>query len=318
MASSPTEERTAAAPARRWRAIALAVAAVYLATGIFFVPTDQQALAFVMGAVRQRPYEPGLHWTWPRPIGRIVKLKVRETKRIAVGYQIPERVLEREPQVAETQFMTGDRNLLAIRVVVQYVVRDPVAYQIQAGDIQGLIGSTAESALSKVVVERHVDDVLTTGKVAVQADVQTHCQRALDRYQCGVSVLGVNLELIQPPADVMEAFRDVASAREDRSRIVRQAESYANETLALARGEATRRVTEAGGYRDRVVAAAEGEAVRFSRLAAEYRLAPQSTATRLYLEVLEEVLPRLRVNLVDPGAGPVELDLVQPGKPKGP
>ena len=105
----------------------------------------------------------------------------------------------------------------------------------------------------------------------------------------------------------------MASAREDRNRIVREAQSYANETLAIARGESTRLVTEAEAYRSRLVAAAEGEAARFTSLATEYRRAPESTATRLYLETLEEVLPRIRINLVEPEAGPVELDLVRPG-----
>ncbi len=162
-----------------------------------------------------------------------------------------------------------------------------------------------------MVVERRVDDVLTTGKFEVQADVQARCQNTLDRYRCGVSVLGVNIEAIQPPTEVVDAFRDVASAREDRNRIVREAESYSNEVLALARGEASRRLTEAAAYRDRVVAEAEGEAARFSSLATEYRRAPESTGGRLYLETLEEVLPQLNINVVDPGSGPVEIDLIK-------
>jgi membrane protease subunit HflK len=297
-------------PARR-RLIVLVLAAAYLLSGLTFVRTDQQAVVFVLGSVRERPIEPGLHWTWPRPIARIVKLKVRETKRLSVGYQIPERVLERQSQLSQTQFMTGDRNILNIRVVVQYVIRDPAVYVVRARDMKRLIASAAETALTAVVVERRVDDVLTTGKFEVQADVQAYCQNALDRYHCGVSVLGVNIEAIQPPTEVVDAFRDVASAREDRNRIVREAESYSNEVLALARGEAARRLTEGAAYRDRVVAEAEGEAARFSSLAAEYRRSPETTAGRLYLETLEEVMPKLDVNIVDPGSGPVEIDLIK-------
>jgi membrane protease subunit HflK len=297
--------------AARWRLVVLALAALYLLSGLYFVRTDQQALVFVLGSVRERPAEPGLHWTWPRPIARVVKLKVRETKRLSVGYQIPERVLERQSQVSETQFMTGDRNILDIRVVLQYVIRDPAVYVVRARDMQRLIASAAETALTSVVVERRVDDVLTTGKFEVQADVQARCQATLDRYGCGVSVLSVNIEAIQPPGEVLEAFRDVASAREDRNRIIREAESYRNEVLALARGEASRRLTSAAAYRERVIAEAEGEAARFASLAAEYRRAPETTSSRLYLETLEEVLPRLDINVVDPGSGPVEIDLIK-------
>ena len=284
-----------------WRRFAAILGLVYLFSGLFFVRTDQQALVFRLGKVVERPYEPGLHWTWPRPIARVIKLRVRETKRLAVGYLMPERVLERDSQAGQAQFLTGDRNLLEIRVIVQYVIRDPVAYVVRAREMQPLLASTAEDALTSVVVERQVDEILTTGKAAIQSEVQARCQLALDRYGCGVSILGVNIENISPPAEVVEAFRDVASAREDRNRIIRQAESYANETLAIVRGEAMRMVTEAETYRDRLVAAADGEAMRFSSLAAEYRLAPETTASRLYLETLEEVLPRIRINIVDSG-----------------
>jgi membrane protease subunit HflK len=155
-----------------------------------------------------------------------------------------------------------------------------------------------------------VDDVLTTGKLAVQNDVLATSQEALDRYGCGVSILGINIESIAPPPEVVEAFRDVASAREDRNRINREAQSYANETVAIAGGEAARLRSDAEAYRDRVIAEAEGEAARFESLAAAYRRAPSETATRLYLETLEEVLPRVGINIVD--SGTVELDLVKP------
>jgi membrane protease subunit HflK len=108
----------------------------------------------------------------------------------------------------------------------------------------------------------------------------------------------------------VEAFRDVASAREDRNRITRQAQSYANETVAIARGEAARQTAAARSYHDRVVAEAEGEAARFESLAAAYRRAPAGTTTRLFLETLEEVLPRVNVNVVD--GDTVEIDLVRP------
>jgi membrane protease subunit HflK len=294
-----------------WRLLAMLLVAGYLLSGVFFVGTDQQGLVFVLGTVRERPYEPGLHWTWPRPIARVATLKVRETKRLAVGYRMPEQVLERQPPPSQTQFLTGDRNLIDIRVVVQYVIRNPVSYLLRARDVQVVIASAVDSALTAVVVERPVDDVLTTGKFAVQNDVQTRAQEMLERYRCGVSVLGVNIETIAPPSEVVEAFRDVASAREDRDRIVREAQSYANERIALARGEAARLQAEAEAYRSRTVARAEGESARFTSVAREYRLAPSSTATRLYLETLEEVLPRLDINLVDPGSGPVEIDLLR-------
>ena len=107
----------------RWRGIAAVLGLVYLLSGLFFVRADQQALVFRLGKVFERPYEPGLHWTWPRPIAKVIKLRVRETKRLAVGYLMPERVLERDSQAGQARFLTGDRNLLEIRVIVQGIMQ---------------------------------------------------------------------------------------------------------------------------------------------------------------------------------------------------
>src|SRR5262249_52957848 len=155
-----------------------------------------------------------------------------------------------------------------------------------------IVARTVESSLSSVVVRRNVDDLLTKEKVAVQNEVQSQAQPFLARL--GVSVSSISIESITPPDEVLEAFRDVASAREDRERIVREAESYANSVVPRARGEAERLRQEASSYCQRKIDESFGDASRFTALAAEYSKARDVTSARLFLETMEEVLPRLK------------------------
>jgi membrane protease subunit HflK len=209
--------------------------------------------------------------------------------------------------VKRSQYLTGDRNILNIRLVVQFAISDPVQYLFRTADVSAAVANAARGALAQVVAGRHVDDLLTTEKVAVQERVQMVAQTALSRYDCGVTLLGVVLDSIVPPNEVVDAFRLVASAREDSNRIVREAESYANGVVPVARGEAARMGEEALTYNTQQVNQATGDASRFSDVAAEYSKAPSETATRLYLETVEEVLPKLDKTIV--GTDPKSVDL---------
>ena len=292
----------------RGQALAL-VAALYLLSGVYFVSADQQAVVLVFGRVRESRVTPGMRWTLPYPFASVEKLKVLETKRLTVGIEAPDAVLGRGAGEVKAQFLTGDQNIINIRLAVQYLVEDPVLYLFYARDVTSVIARTAEAALSAVVMRRAVDDLLTKEKVAVQNEVQTGAQQFLHRF--GVSISTVSIESISPPDEVLEAFRDVASAREDRERIVREAESYGNDVVPRARGEAERLRQEASSYCERKINEAMGDAARFTSLAAEYSKARDVTSARLYLEAMEEVLPRLKKIVVEPGRGGIDVDLIQ-------
>jgi membrane protease subunit HflK len=283
--------------------------ALYLASGFYFVYADRQAVVLVFGKVRERHVPPGLHWTWPFPLSAVEKLKVLETKRLTVGVEAPDQVLGRGAGEAKAQFLTGDQNIINIRLAVQYAVNDPTKYLFTARDVPSVIARTVETSLSFIVAQRKVDDLLTTGKILVQNEVQKAAQGLLDRYGCGVAISSVSIESMAPPDEVLEAFRDVASAREDRERIKREADGYANDVVPKARGEAGRLVSEAEGYCERKINEAMGDADRFHSLATEYTKARDVTAARLYLEAMEEVLPRLKKIVVEPGS--IDLDLVE-------
>jgi membrane protease subunit HflK len=291
-----------------WRRLLPALAAAYLLSGVYFVFADQQAVVLVFGKVRQPRVGPGMHWAPPFPLGRVERLKVLETKRLTVGVEAPDQVLGRSGGEPRSQFLTGDQNLIDIRLAVQYQIEDPVRYLYGARDVTAVLARTVESALSGVVVRRNVDDLLTLEKVAVQNEVQQRAQTVVQRF--GISIASVGLESITPPDEVLEAFRDVASAREDRERIVREAEAYGNALVPKARGEAERLRQEAASYGERKVNEARGEASRFTSLAAEYRKARDVTSARLFLETMEEVLPRLRKLVIESGPGGVDLDVI--------
>jgi membrane protease subunit HflK len=276
---------------------------LYLLSGVYFVSADQQAVVLRFGAVHETRVPAGVHWAWPYPIGDVHKLRVRETKRLTLG-------LDGEEPVKRSQYLTGDRNILNIRLVVQFAINDPAAYLFRAADVNALVGNAARGALAQVVAGRRVDDLLTTEKVAVQESIQKTAQATLARYECGVSLLGVVLDSTVPPDQVVDAFREVAAAREDSNRIVREAESYANEVVPVARGQAARLGQEALTYNTQRVDEAVGDAARFSGVAAEYTKAPHETATRLYLETIDEVLPKMDKTIVGADAKSVELQFL--------
>jgi membrane protease subunit HflK len=198
-----------------------------------------------------------------------------------------------------SQFLTGDQNLISIRTVVQYSVATPDQYLFRAEDVGRAVSAAAESELARQIASRNVDDVLTTEKVAIQETVRQRAQQLVDGYGLGVLLSTVSIEYIAPPPETAAAFRDVASARADSVRIVSEAEGYSNDLIPRARGEGTQLTQEAQAYQQRKADEAHGDAARFTQLEREYAKNPALTSSRLYLETMEEVLPRLKKTIVD-------------------
>jgi membrane protease subunit HflK len=273
-------------------------------SGVYSVAADQQAVVVRWGKVVAARVPSGVHWAWPAPIAHVYKLRVRETKRLSLG-------LDPDEPISRSQFLTGDRNVVNVKVVVQFAISDPAAYLFRAGDVEGLVGNATRGALTDVVAGRRVDDLLTTEKVAVQERVRLLAEATVERYGCGVTLLGVVLDSIVPPDEAVDAFRLVAAARADGDRIVREAESYANGVVPVARGDAAKLGEEALGYRTEVAANAAGEAVRFSDLAVAYAKAPRETATRLYLETMDDVLPKIDKTIIGVDGKTVDLQFLK-------
>ncbi len=286
--------------------------ALWLLTGFYMVRVDEQAVVRRFGGVVGDRVGPGLHLGLPWGIDRVDRLKVREQKRLNVGFEFPDQALGRPSDLSKREYFTGDQNLVNIELLVQYTIRDPRAYLFAAADVTQTMRQAAEAAVAATIAARPVDVLLTTGKLQVQEELRRRTQEGVDGYGLGVAISAVNIQTVTPPLKVADAFREVASAREDRDRIIKEAESYANALLPGAQGEAAKWREEALAYRDQKTRQASGDAERFKEAYQAYQLGPDVTSARLYLETVEEILPRLKIVSVDRkgGRNPVDLNLL--------
>ena len=299
-----------AAPAPWWRGgIGWIAAAAWLLTGIYLVPTDRQAVVTRFGAVVEPRVLPGVHFAMPWPIDRAKTLKVRQLQRLVIGGEAADLLLGRTQPLA-AQFLTGDQSLIQMRVVVQYSVGVPADYLFHSANVAQTAAAAVEAELARGVARTPVDAILTTEKLAIQQAVLAAAQRRLDEYGAGVELSTVNIESVSAPPEAADAFRDVAGARADTARIVSEAESYANDLLPRASGEARQMVEEAEAYRIAKMNEAQGDASRFNAVAVEYAKAPEVTGERLYIEALEQILPKIRKLIVDPN-GNLDLSIIR-------
>jgi membrane protease subunit HflK len=283
--------------------------ALWVVSGIFIVAADQQAVVTRFGAVTNPRVPPGIHYALPWPIDSVYKLKVHQLRRTVIGGEVPDAVLGRI-QPASSEFLSGDQNLLNVRVVAQYSVNEPKDFLFATGDVDRVVKTSVESELARRIARTPVDDILTTEKVAIQNDVLQAAQRALDDYKPGLLLSSINIENVTPPAEAADAFRGVAGARADAIRLVNEAEGYANDLIPRARGEAAQLTEQAQGYKEGKINRASGDAARFDEVAAEYAKAPKVTTTRAYVEAMEQILPKLKKLIVDSN-GNLDLTVVR-------
>jgi membrane protease subunit HflK len=291
--------------------IAAGAALVWILSGVYIVPVEQQAVVTRFGAIAERRVYPGIHIALPWPVDRVYRVRVNQLQRLVIGGDPADSVLGRTPPLA-SQFLTGDQNVIHMRVAVQYSVAVPADYLFHALDVARTIGSAVESELARRVALRSVDAVLTTERLAIQEEALGAAQLRLDDYGAGVRLSTVNIENAAPPPEAAGAFRDVASARADTSRITDEARGYANDLIPRARGEAIQLQQSAEAYRQSKIDQAAGDAARFEAVAAEYAKASEVTGTRLYIETMEQVLPRIRKLILD-ADGNVDVSIVGRG-----
>jgi membrane protease subunit HflK len=289
--------------------LVLALAA-YLLSGIFTVAADEQAVVRRFGRVSAR-LGPGIHYALPWPIDRVDVLKTTAVMKTGVGFDLPEGEAR---GVTGMEILTGDTNIISVAIALQYVIGNPAAFLFDVENPSALIGSIAQSVLTETVLGMPVDEVLTTGRLAIQERVKTGTQAILDRYQSGIQLTSASIMTISLDGSVAQAFQDVASARADRENKINEARTYANNVLPKARGEAQSMVLAAQSYKEQRVAEAIGNTTRFLGLLAEYEKAPDITRSRLYLEGMEKILPRVKKHVIDSERGrqPINLRLSPP------
>jgi len=282
-------------------ALAAMLILAYGTTGFYTVPTTSLAVTRIFGTIIDASVPPGVHWWWPRPLGQVDRVEVTRTFLMPVGYFLQNELQSIPSPAAESAWLTGDTNILQLRAKVNYRIADAAKFLFGAEAPPEMLRWVAGSALTEAASALPVDDLLTSGRLALIERVRARAQELLDAWDVGLQVLTVNLESVDPPASVVAAFQDVQNARADRERQVSEAETYANGVLPVARGEAEGKVNEALTFGNQRLDRAHADAERFTELAAEHRRAPGLLERRLYFETAERVLPRVRRYVLDPG-----------------
>ena len=237
---------------------------------------------------------PGLNFApWPLVTYEVLPVTREQTESIGVGGRGNDAGL----------MLTGDENIVDIDFEVVWNINDPAKFLFNLRDPQQTIRAVSESAMREIIAQSELAPILNRDREAIAVRLGDLIQDALDGYESGVSIVRVNFDRADPPEQVIDAFREVQAAEQERDRLEKQADAYANRVLAQARGEAAQAMETAEAYRAQVVNGATGEASRFGAILNEYRKAPEVTRKRMYLETMEEVLGRVDKVIIDENGG---------------
>lgn len=274
---------------------------LWLATGIFRVQPDEQGVVMRFGQY-VRTAGPGLHYHLPSPIETVELPRVTIVNRIDIGFVGTNAGASRDvPE--ESLMLTGDENIIDIDFTVLWRISDAQQYLFNIRDPADTVKTTAESALREIIGRTDIQPALTEARQEIESATRELLQATIDEYGAGILITDVQLQQVDPPQPVVDAFNEVQRARQDRQRLRNEAEAYRNDIIPRARGEAERLSQEAQAYREQVVARAEGDAQRFLAVLESYRLAPEVTANRFYLETMEEVFSGVNKVIIDQDAG---------------
>ncbi len=283
-------------PKFRW--LVLGALIVWCLSGIYIVQPDESGVILRFGRY-VRTVAPGPHIHLPYPIEQVFKPKVTQVRQTAVGYRaqsVGGVFIQGSAQDVneESAMLTGDENIINVQFNIQYQIKPGGAVDYLFNVIQPdlVVKRAAEASMREVIGKTTLDSALTGGRVKIQNDVAELLQGILDKYQVGVLVVAVQMQDVQPPKEVRDAFKDVASAREDKQRSINQAEAYRRDILPKAQGQAQETINRAEAYRQTRVKDAEGQAQRFLSVLAEYEKAPDVTKKRMLYETFEDILSK--------------------------
>ena len=273
--------------------IALAAIALWGFSGFFRVEPDELGLVLRFGKY-VRDAKPGLNYHIPFPVEAVELPKVTRVNRIDIGMRLVEdirRGTQMRDVPEESLMLTGDENIVDVDFAVFWVVKlgGASAYRFNIQNPEGTVKAVAESAMREVIGRSEIQPILTGARQTIETQVNELMQRVLDTYQSGIVVTQVQMQQVNPPAQVINSFRDVQAAKTDQERVQNEAQTYANRVVPEARGRAAQVLQSAEGYRQQTVAEATGQTSRFNQIYDEYKKAPDVTRQRLYLETMERV-----------------------------
>lgn len=289
------------AQGRQLGLIALVALVLWAAYSSFYtVQPEERAVVKRLGRVTGIS-EPGLHFKLPFGLDTVQVVATERVLKQEFGFRTQEGEPDRENRTRYSQqefpdeslMLTGDLNVIDVEWVVQYRISDPIKYLYAMREPDRTLRDISESVMRRVVGNNIGSEVLTTGRVEIATKAREEIQAAMNRYDNGIHVITVELQDVVPPTRVQPAFNEVNEARQERERMINEAMKQANQAIPRVQGEAQRRIAEAEGYAVERVNRARGEADRFNAVLAEYRRSPEVTRTRMYLEALNDALPRI-------------------------
>jgi len=287
-----------------WGGLFLLAAAVvfWMLSGFYRVQPDEQGVVLRFGKFTQLT-QPGLNYHLPYPIEQALVPKVTSYRRVDIGMRVlddPRRGNATRDIPEESLMLTGDENIVDVDFTVLWIVNNAANFLFNVQNPDGTIKAVAESAMREVIGRSTIQPILTGARQNIEQAVHDLMQKTLDSYQSGVQITQVQLQKVDPPAQVIDSFRDVQAARSDAERLQNEAQTYANRVIPEARGRAAQITQSAEAYREQTVAEAKGQTARFLQVYDEYKKAPDVTRRRMYLETMERVFNGTDKIIIDP------------------
>jgi len=293
-----------------WKAgmlIALVLLGIWAANGFYRVQPNQEGVPVLLGRFVGTTTNPGLHWNWPAPIGKVYTPDVTAENRIEIGLRTSGESSRRGASVRdmpeESQMITGDENIVDIDFVVFWRISDAPNYLFNIRNPDETVKMAAESVMRAIIGQTPIQEALTSRREDIEARTLSSLQKLMSEYQAGIQVRQVQLLAVLPPKNVIDAFDEVSRARQDMDRLKNEAEAFRNDIVPRARGEAQQLLQGAEAYRQEVVNRAQGDANRFNSVYQAYRQAKDVTTTRIYLETLESIFSNVNKVIIDSEVG---------------
>jgi modulator of FtsH protease HflK len=283
----------------------IAVAGLWLASGFYSVQPEEQGVQLMFGKYDSFT-GPGLHWWPPSPIGEVALPNVTRVNRTQVGFRAStpgQRSSANRAVPQESLMLTGDENIIDVQSVTFWVIKEAGNFLFNIRNPDGTVKDASEAALREIIGKNEFEFARTQGRVRIETEAKDLIQSILDDYGAGIEVTDVQLQKIDPPGIVLDAFRDVQAARADKERAVNEATAYFNENLQKAEGESQRIIKGAEGYREQKIAVASGESQRFLSVYKEYLNEKDITTRRIYLETMKTIMEGMDKILIDSNVG---------------
>ena len=293
-----------------WKAgmlIALVLLGIWAANGFYRVQPNEEGVPVLLGRFVGTTTNPGLHWNWPAPIGKVYTPDVTAENRIEIGLRTSGESSRRGASVRdmpeESQMITGDENIVDIDFVVFWRISNAPNYLFNIRNPDETVKMAAESVMRAIIGQTPIQEALTSRREDIEARTLSSLQKLMSEYEAGIQVRQVQLLAVLPPKNVIDAFDEVSRARQDMDRLKNEAEAFRNDIVPRARGEAQQLLQGAEAYRQEVVNRAQGDANRFNSVYQAYRQSKDVTTTRIYLETLEGIFSNVNKVIIDSEVG---------------